>query len=84
MERRLVANPELPGYFTKELGHSKRMMPYDKLESQPFYTTEPVVYLMHDLTADEAAQSHKKAIWPVRAYDIPIWGKAEDILKKFI
>lgn len=84
MGRRLAANPELPGYFTKELGHSRRMMRYDKLESQPFYTTEPVIYLMHDLTADEAAQKHQKTIWPVRAYDIPFWGKAKDVLKKFV
>jgi len=84
MEARLAADPKLQGYFTKELGHSKRMMRYDKLGSQPFYTAEPVVYLMHDLTADEAAQKHQKAIWPVRAYDIPIWGKAEDVLKKFV
>lgn len=83
MEARIAANPDLPGLFTKELGASNRMMVYDEIPAQPFYTSEPAVYLMHDLTADVDAQKHKKYIWPVRAYDIPIWGSAEDILKKF-
>ena len=59
------------------------MAKYDKTVSQPFYTTDPIVSIVHDLSADPAAQSHRKAIWPVRAYDIPVWGKAEKILKKF-
>lgn len=84
MERRLAADPLLHNYFTKELGASKRMMPFDEIEAKPFYTAEPVVYLMHDLTADEAAQQHKKAMWPVRAYDIPVWGRAQDVLQKFV
>lgn len=84
METRIAANPELPDYFTKELGTSGRMKKYDKITAESFYTNEPVVYLMHDLTADVDAQKHRKAIWPVRAYDIPVWGEAEDILKKFI
>ena len=84
LEKRIAANPQLPDYFAKELGSSRRMMRYDEIEAQPFFTSEPIVYLMHDLTADVAAQKHAKAMWPVRAYDIPVWGKAEDILKKFI
>lgn len=84
MEKRLAADPELPGYFTKELGNSKRMMKYDQMAAQHFYTTDPILTIVHDLSADPAAQSHKKAIWPVRAYDIPVWGKAENMLKKFI
>lgn len=84
MEARLAADPELPGYFTKELGSSGRMMSYDKIGSQSFYTTEPIVSIVHDLTADSAAQKHNKRIWPVRAYDIPVWGRAEDLLKKFV
>ena len=83
MGARLAADPDLHGYFTKELGNSKRMIKYDKIVSQPFYTTEPIVSIVHDLSADPAAQKHTKAIWPVRAYDIPTWGKAKDILKKF-
>ena len=84
MEARIAANPSLEGdYYTKELGDSIKMRRYDKLEAVPFYTSEPILGLVHDLTADEAAQKHKKYIWPVRAYDIPVWGKAEDILKKY-
>lgn len=84
MEARLAADPKLPGYFTKELGSSKQMMQYDKVEARSFYTSEPIVSIVHDLSADPAAVKHKKYIWHVRAYDIPNWGKAEDVLKKFV
>jgi len=84
METRISACPELIKYFTKELGASRRMRKYDEIEAKGFYTSEPILTLVHDLSADVDAQIHDKYIWPVRAYDIPNWGKAEDILKKFI
>lgn len=84
METRIKACPELIKYFTKELGASRRMRKYDEFEAKSFYTSEPILTLVHDLSADVDAQKHQKYIWPVRAYDIPEWGKAEDIIKKFI
>lgn len=84
MERRIEANPNLVHFFTKELGTSRRMRKYDKLVAQSFYTSEPLAVFVHDLSADMDAKRHRKIIWPVRAYDIPIWGRAEDVLKKFV
>lgn len=44
----------------------------------------PIVSLVHDLSTDVSAQKHKKYIWPVRAYDIPLWGKSKKLVKKFV
>lgn len=83
MERRIKANPELPDYFVKELGNSQRMSKYDLAQAKEFYTTEPIVSFYHDLSIDEANRQHKKRMWPVRAYDLPLWGKAKVLRKKF-
>ena len=84
MEARIAKNPELPGFFVKELGSSRRMRKYDVLEARSFYTQEPVLSFTHDWSCDPGARKHKKKIWPVKAYDIPLWGRAEEIRKKFI
>ena len=84
LEKRVAANPDLPHYFTKELGTSRAMRKYDKFESKPFYSEEPLMVFVHEFGADSDAKRHRKIIWPVRAYDIPVWGRAEDLVKKFV
>lgn len=49
----------------------------------PFYTKEPVLCFSHDNSLDKLARTHKKAMWWIRAYDIPNWGRSEEIVKKF-
>lgn len=83
MERRIKADPELPNYFVKELGTSQRMSKYDLAKAIGFYTTEPIISIYHDLSVDEANRKHIKRMWPVRAFDLPLWGRAEDLRKKF-
>lgn len=83
IERRIKANPELPNYFVKELGNSQRMAKYDKAKRIEFYTNQPIVNIYHDQSVDEANRKYTKRVWPVRAYDLPLWGKAKDLRKKF-
>lgn len=83
MERRINANPDLPDYFVKELGNSKRMAKYDKAKRIEFYTTEPIVSFYHDFSVDQANRTHAKRMWPVRAYELPLWGRAKDLRRKF-
>lgn len=85
IERRIKADPNLPGrYFVKELGSSIRMARYDQVKAKEFYTTEPIVSFYHDLSLDRSTRLHKKRMWPVRAYELPLWGRAENLRKKFI
>ena len=84
MEARLKAYPNLQGYAVKELGASFRMLKLDKHLYKSFYTREPVVSFYHQLSIDEANRKRKKWPWPVMAYDIPVWGRAEELRKKFV
>ena len=84
LENRLAADPQLTGHYSvKELGTSIRMRKYDKHEFKVFYTTKPVVSFYHDLSVDDLVRRHKKYPWPVRAFDLPLWGRAQDLRKKF-
>lgn len=48
-----------------------------------FYTKTPVLGFSHDFGLDPLERKHKKFVWYIRAYDIPQWGKAKNIVKKF-
>src|SRR3989344_839491 len=82
LESRFRRNPELPGHLCHELGTSRSMM-HDKIEWKSFYTNTPILSFTHEESVDPAAKRHRKYAWPVRAYDIPVWGRAEEIRKKF-
>lgn len=84
MEARMADDPKLrKPYSVKELGSSGRMRTYDKFEYKPFYTKAPIASFYHDYSFDEATRQHKKYAWPVRVYDLPLWGKAKNLRKKF-
>lgn len=48
-----------------------------------FETEISVVKIDHELGIDRLARTHRKGMGALRAYDIPHWGKAEDIVKIF-
>jgi len=48
-----------------------------------FWTVSPVVNINHDMGFDSKAQRHRKPRGKFRAIEIPIWGKAEDLIKKW-
>jgi len=49
-----------------------------------FYTNIPVVNLNHVYSIDPREVNKKKAMSAVRAFDIPYWGRAEDLVKNFV
>jgi len=49
-----------------------------------FYTVDPVLCFSHDFAFDRLERTHRKRMWWIRVYDIPHWGKASDIVKKFV
>lgn len=84
LEARFKGNEgELPAHLGGELGTIYSALAHDSKEWQHFYTVEPVLSFYHDWSWDRACRRHIKKPWPVRAYDIPVWGKAEDIRKKW-
>jgi len=79
----LKAGENLPGRLCRELGTAKETMGYDMQEWKSFYTAEPILGFDHDQGSDRLSKIRKKWPWPVRAFDIPIWGRAEEIREKF-
>lgn len=74
----------LPPKAHHELGTRKDMIEYDFVKSRGFYTKEPIVSFYHEKSIDEANRRRRKYAWPVRAYDIPVWGRAEELRKRFL
>lgn len=73
----------LTGYLGKELGTYDHARKYDVGEMVSFYTRSPVVSFYHEWSIDSLSQRRKKFAWPVRAYDLPYWGKATKIRNRF-
>jgi hypothetical protein len=85
LESRFAVSPDLSATHDMplELGTADSLLCYDQVKWQSFYTRQPVVSFYHDNGLDELCKRHKKYAWPVMAYDIPVWGRAEEIRKKF-
>lgn len=86
LEERFNQYPQgTPSYYTGELG---RRNIEDKLgvshrKSCWFSTEISVVRLDHELGIDRLSRTHRKAMGICRSYDIPYWGRAEDLVKRF-
>lgn len=48
-----------------------------------FYTTVPIVYFNHEYSIDPLERTQRKRRGMIRAFDIPLWGRAEELVKKF-
>lgn len=86
LEERFKKYPQgTPSYFTGELGRTNIE---DKLQvshrkSCWFSSEISVIRLDHELGVDRLSRTHRKAMGILRAYDIPYWGKADNIVNKF-
>jgi hypothetical protein len=66
-----------------ELGKEKGTT-IDRKKTEIFYSEISVVYLSHKNSLDPTEQHKSKKMGAVQAFDIPYWGKAEDIRSKWI
>jgi len=86
LEERFAKYPNgTPGGFTGELGRAniENKLGLTRRRSAWFSTDMSVVRIDHELGIDRLAQTHRKGMGILRAYDIPYWGRAEDLVKKF-
>lgn len=49
-----------------------------------FFADASSVRIDHDFGYDHAARHHRKKEGPIKAYDVPGWGRAEELIKKFV
>jgi hypothetical protein len=86
LEERYAKWPDgTPNGITGELGRNNIA---DKLgvtrhKCVEYATEVSVLRLDHELGIDTLAKSHRKALGLARSYDVPHWGKAENIVEKF-
>lgn len=52
-------------------------------KTEIFRTNTPIINICHQLGLDERASRKRKALGTLRAYDIPHYGHARDLIKKF-
>ncbi len=91
LEERFAKYPE--GMFFRNCGELgtgyEKILKVMPRKSTGFYSCNPIIQINHDHFSgvenipENIARRHKKRMGPMRSYDIPIWGKAEDLIKKF-
>lgn len=71
--------------FTGELGrpHIENKLRVKQRKSIWFSTGISIIHIDHEYGIELLAHTHRKRKGILQAYDIPYWGKAEDIVKKF-
>ena len=74
-----------PESITGELGRAniENKLGVTPRKSIWFSTEISIVKIDHEFGIDRLARTHRKGKGPLQAYDIPYWGKAEDVVKKF-
>lgn len=65
-----------PGRYEEKLGVTVR-------ETEEFYTTETNIVFSHPEAFGYLTRGERKRLGDIRAYEIPYWGKASDILKLY-
>lgn len=74
--------------YTGEIGRNRveKNLGVTRRKLVEFYSTNPIVNLTHDYGIDnrkDIPKGYVKKRGELKAYDIPYWGKAEDILKEY-
>ncbi len=71
--------------YVGELGRWRidKVLGVQKRKMIEWYSTIGLIQINHDNGTEEAQQVHWKDFGPVKAYDIPRWGKASDIVKRY-
>ena len=86
LEERFAKWPEgLPPKWTGELGRKNierwlQVTPRKKVE---WYSPIGIIQINHDEGTEERQKQHWKDLGPVKAFDIPYWNRAEDLIKNF-
>lgn len=74
-----------PSRYTGEIGRRniEGKLGLTRRKAVWFSTEMSVVRIDHELGVDRLARTHRKGMGILRAFDIPYWGKAENLVKEF-
>jgi hypothetical protein len=86
LEERFTKYPNgTPPTLTGEMGRPniENKLGLTRRQSARFETEISVIRVDHEFGIDRLARTHRKGMGPLKAFDIPHWGRAEEIVKKF-
>ena len=85
LEERFAKYPNgTPDKITGELAREmvENNLGVTHIEAEEFETTVAIINFNHDeVASDDLQRRHRKNLGEIRAYDIPHWGKAKDLVK---
>lgn len=75
----------IPDPIVGELGRARvdRNLGITVRKLVEFYSETSLVQFNHEMASERAQRRHTKRPGPIKAYDIPYWGRAIDLKKKF-
>jgi hypothetical protein len=85
LEERFAKYPgnTMPKEYIGELGRERidKMLKVQIRKSIEVYSERSVIQINHCQATENAQAKRRKALGPIKAFDIPFWGKAEDLIK---
>ncbi len=86
LEERFAKYPDgTAPHLSGELGREKieRSLGITIRKSIEVFSEISVIQINHEMGIDDRAKRHRKGLGQIKAYDIPYWGKAEELIKNF-
>ena len=87
LEERFSKYPNgTPDRITGEIGRSmvERNIGITLRDVEEFETTVSIINFNHSNASDDLQIRQRKSLGEIRAYDVPFWGRAENLVKKWI
>jgi hypothetical protein len=86
LEERFTKWPQgIPKEWCGELGREnvERWLKVTPRKSIEWYSKVSVIQINHDEGTEDRQRRHRKELGPMRSYDMPTWGRAEDLIKHY-
>ena len=86
LEERFAKWPNgIPEKIVWELGRwmVERNLKVTERKSEDVFNKYTIIQFNHEAASEERQRKHRKSYGPIKAYDIPIWGKAEELVKHY-
>jgi hypothetical protein len=88
LEERFAKYPndeDWPQGFVGELGRSRieQKLRVTRRKIVEYWSTTAVIQLSHPNGCDERSARSRKSMAPLKAHDIPFWGKAVDVVRHY-
>jgi hypothetical protein len=86
LEERFAKWPNwIPEHIVGELGRGmvERNLRVTERKSEDVFCNTSIIHFNHENASEERQRKHRKSYGPIRAYDVPVWWKADELVTKF-